>query len=1149
MALLHVAQRYAKVEPRVSGAGINEFLARERNSGIYVGYHEIDYNELTGATQELDLRNIELYAQLQHPVLIRILEVFDDRALRRVTVVTENVLVRTMADFIDLHRRKQTPIAEECVWSTLKTIGSTIAYCQSSTKEDCPRVPKIIHKYISAYTILLGDEQALTLRLKYPNLLPLLDLRGPCEVPTAQLPYLAPEILRREIYSDKVDVWSLGCVIYEMCTLQPLVKSPSSDHIKERLESLTKEGGRIVLSGYSESLESLITLMLKFQEHERISIRELMDWPDLQPLVQHPALQTRSGLYQTSLTTASVHPTTTLTSSETMHQTTSALMDKLNAVYGDRLVPSATPLPPTSRQQSIHTPTGILPRTVSGSKTGTRVDLQTAQNAYIPDPPSRSGEIGWKSALMRSGYMSGALHSATTTPIPNASYTNSQSQYPDLPTTTTMGGYSQTTCIPDDPTRQAALQKAAICSPGMASMTTIDPYFNMAGEFVTGDTNVMGNQVRTADAVSQITRTKRTTEPIDNKFTESRYKKQQTDAREAAPVVVNEIMTDFLNSRYGTVIGKEHLVDRLFSAVPGRSVENDTASTTPSIRDRDLQRHSPNDIVDLLVMKEELNDRLEPYSYRLVGTTQRRAAEAATLRQITSRQSTHIVEEQPDKTEDLTVTSPQKKGRNKNKEKTEKVSKRAASRTKVRRGKSATGCAGSCGKNSLQNSTLPTDPDLNDTESMLPDGATITESTRFRTTLEPNEEGDVDVLVTHLSEEEKNSQERVTLQQKLEDDIAMTLKTHKDMQSDDRTPLMRAAASDNVEQVRTLLPTDGGKATSRGITALMIAASVGNTRSVKVLIPREGRLTDIEGMTALMYAAHFGKVEAVKELAGVEHGHVNVNGLTALMLAVDNGDVDTVNVLKTYEAKMLSGGGETAMMRAARLGHIAVVKALVDFEARMQNPNGYTALILAIQAGRAQTSQLLAPIEKGLATRTGLTALMSSATSGNTDLARLLLDDEAGMRDSYDETALMKAAKAGALNVAHLLLPVEGGMARYDGKTALMCAADAGHTQIAEILISKEARLKRTDGTTALMCAAQSNAEDIIEMLLPMEARMQRLDGETALIRAIRWNRSNAVAALIKEEIGIPLNDGRTVLDIAKQTGNTAITDYILANL
>ena len=32
--------------------------------------------------------------------------------------------------------------------------------------------------------------------------------------------YMSPEMVRQWPYSGKTDIWSLGCIIYEMCTLR-----------------------------------------------------------------------------------------------------------------------------------------------------------------------------------------------------------------------------------------------------------------------------------------------------------------------------------------------------------------------------------------------------------------------------------------------------------------------------------------------------------------------------------------------------------------------------------------------------------------------------------------------------------------------------------------------------------------------------------------------------------------------------------------------------------------------------------------------------------------------------------------------------------------------------------------------------------------
>ena len=63
------------------------------------------------------------------------------------------------------------------------------------------------------------------------------------------LNYMAPEILRREKYSNKVDIYALGCIIYELCTLN--------------FYSGNKTGGKINVNFYGEDLQNLIDKLVE----------------------------------------------------------------------------------------------------------------------------------------------------------------------------------------------------------------------------------------------------------------------------------------------------------------------------------------------------------------------------------------------------------------------------------------------------------------------------------------------------------------------------------------------------------------------------------------------------------------------------------------------------------------------------------------------------------------------------------------------------------------------------------------------------------------------------------------------------------------------------------------------------------------------
>ena len=47
--------------------------------------------------------------------------------------------------------------------------------------------------------------------------------------------YASPEVWRDEPYSFKSDIWSLGCVVYEMLALKPPFSGKDMDHLYKRV--------------------------------------------------------------------------------------------------------------------------------------------------------------------------------------------------------------------------------------------------------------------------------------------------------------------------------------------------------------------------------------------------------------------------------------------------------------------------------------------------------------------------------------------------------------------------------------------------------------------------------------------------------------------------------------------------------------------------------------------------------------------------------------------------------------------------------------------------------------------------------------------------------------------------------------------------
>ena len=83
-----------------------------------------------------------------------------------------------------------------------------------------------------------------------------------------KLNYLAPEILKGKDYNNKVDIYSLGCIIYELFTLNEYY----ADKVIDEKEC------KINLDIYNSKYQELIDLLLKKDYHERPNIGEVIEF-------------------------------------------------------------------------------------------------------------------------------------------------------------------------------------------------------------------------------------------------------------------------------------------------------------------------------------------------------------------------------------------------------------------------------------------------------------------------------------------------------------------------------------------------------------------------------------------------------------------------------------------------------------------------------------------------------------------------------------------------------------------------------------------------------------------------------------------------------------------------------------------------------
>ncbi len=97
--------------------------------------------------------------------------------------------------------------------------------------------------------------------------------------------YISPEIWRNKAYNDKSDVWSLGCVLYELLTF----RHPYDGHDLKSLANKVLHGRRQpIASHYSKDMHTVLNSLLALDPVKRPSIVELFAMDEIRqrlPLV------------------------------------------------------------------------------------------------------------------------------------------------------------------------------------------------------------------------------------------------------------------------------------------------------------------------------------------------------------------------------------------------------------------------------------------------------------------------------------------------------------------------------------------------------------------------------------------------------------------------------------------------------------------------------------------------------------------------------------------------------------------------------------------------------------------------------------------------------------------------------------------------
>ncbi|KAJ1614467.1 hypothetical protein OIY81_463 [Cryptosporidium canis] len=258
--------RYVKIKEVGSGSYGKAILVKDIYKGRDYVMKVINISKLSTNERKDAINEVKLLSSIRHPYIVCFRESFVDDGF--LNIVMEYADGGDLFRKVNSHKQMKKNFLEKQVirWLTQALLG--LAHLHNR---------KILHRDIKSQNIFISYNG---LKIGDFGIAKVLENTGAFAKTTIGTPYyLSPEICLSKPYSWSSDVWALGCVAYEMCSLKVPFDAPN---LKMLVEKITNGTFLPISSMYSEDLRRVIMDMLITDSSQRPTVMELLNYPAIE---------------------------------------------------------------------------------------------------------------------------------------------------------------------------------------------------------------------------------------------------------------------------------------------------------------------------------------------------------------------------------------------------------------------------------------------------------------------------------------------------------------------------------------------------------------------------------------------------------------------------------------------------------------------------------------------------------------------------------------------------------------------------------------------------------------------------------------------------------------------------------------------------
>ena len=246
-----------------SGSFGRVYLVTHKKTKVQYAIKAIDKRDKTNIEEKPYFRReIEVMYKIHHPNVVKLYGHFEDN--NYCYFIMEYISKGNIYGLIPQDKKKR--LSSQIVASLIKDVISAVYYLHNMD-------PPIIHRDIKPENVLLADRMVAKLTdFGWSNYMQEDEKRTTvCGTPI----YLAPEIIKEEGHDERVDIWCIGVLLFELITANVPFQGNDIETLKNNILKIRIAWPREINS----DAKNLILKILKLDPNQRISLTDMLRHP------------------------------------------------------------------------------------------------------------------------------------------------------------------------------------------------------------------------------------------------------------------------------------------------------------------------------------------------------------------------------------------------------------------------------------------------------------------------------------------------------------------------------------------------------------------------------------------------------------------------------------------------------------------------------------------------------------------------------------------------------------------------------------------------------------------------------------------------------------------------------------------------------